>query len=217
MKRLQVWLFLCGFVGLTGFFGVTHVIGAGFPVTETRELSPFEELHLSIGADVTVTQGDKYLCTITADTELVPMIATECRDGALHISVKESFSFTGRILISIEAPVIARVDIKGSGDVVLDHVTRENLTLVINGSGDIKASGTATNLTATINGSGDIRAEMLKVENAKAIINGNGDIHLHVTNQLSAEVRGSGDIRYAGSPEIKRSVVRGSGSIRDAN
>lgn len=214
MKTLQISI-LCGFIGLTGILWAIPVEGAGFPVTETRELPPFEELHLSISADVTVTKGDAYVCTITADTELVPMIVTECRDRVLHITVKDSFSFTGRITISVEAPVITRVEIRGSGDVTLDDVTKESITLVINGSGDITASGTATDLEATINGSGDIRADKLEVENAEAVINGSGDIHIHVTKLLSAEVRGSGDIRYSGTPEIKRSVIRGSGSIKE--
>jgi hypothetical protein len=214
MKTLQVCI-LCGFVGLAGLYGATPVTGAGFPVTETRELTPFEELHLNISADVTVTKGNEYKCTISADTELVPMIVTDCKGRALHITVKESFSFAGRITISVEAPVITRVEIRGSGDVTLDDVTKENIKLVINGSGDIMASGTVTDLEATINGSGDIRADKLKVENAEAVINGSGDIHIHVTKLLSAEVRGSGDIRYSGAPEIKRSVIRGSGSIKE--
>lgn len=182
-------------------------------ITEKRELSPFDQIVLNISADVTVKKGDEYTCSITADHDLTPLIVTECNNQILSLSLRSSFTFTGKITIEITSPLITRVKINGSGGVKLQDVTKDMIDLTIDGSGGITAIGKAVFLNAVINGSGNIDADALEVETAEVIINGSGDMNLNVTKQLSAEVRGSGDILYSGSPEIKSSVVKGSGHI----
>ena len=182
-------------------------------ITEKRELSPFDQVVLNISADVTIKKGDEYTCSITADHDLIPLIVTECNNQILSISLRNSFSFTGKITMEVTSPLITKVKINGSGDVKLQDVTKDMIELTLDGSGDITAIGKAVFLKAVINGSGDIDAASLEVETGEAVVNGSGEMKLYVTKQLSVEVRGSGEIFYSGSPEIKNRVIHGSGRI----
>ena len=57
------------------------------------------------------------------------------------------------------------------------------------------------------------RLRDLAVRDAVVRVRGSGDAQLGLVSSLDAEVLGSGDVTYAGSPKIVRQVVRGSGSI----
>ena len=119
---------------------------------------------------------------------------------------------------SIRADVVM-IDIKGSGDVLVNVLVIKSVEAAIHGSGDIKRpSLQASRVNITVNGSGDIfAARNTDVVNIEVI--GSGDIRtarlitreagvkpmsssevaLHASEELTASVHGSGDVRFAGS------------------
>lgn len=105
------------------------------------------------------------------------------------------------------------VYVKGSGDVSANNLNTKHLTTWIQGSGDITLKGQTDYLSATITGSGDLNTISLSSKNADCLIKGSGDLSVNASGQLNTEVRGSGDITYAGSPRQLNKSVRGSGSI----
>jgi len=189
------------------------VEGSGKLATENRELGNFNELHLNISADVTVTAGKKHQCKITADDNILPLIFTECSGNELKISAKESYSSNQKVMIAIETPLLTSAVMNGSGKIDVTDVTKDQLTLVISGSGDITAKGKVARLTATINASGDVHATGLEAERATITVNGSGDADVNVTDILGAKIYGSGDITYIGSPSKVHISVTGSGEI----
>jgi hypothetical protein len=189
------------------------VAGSGKRATENRELSSFTDLYLNIGADVTVRAGEQPKCLITADDNLLPLILTECSGHALRISATESYSSTQRIAIAIETPLVTRAEISGSGKINIAEVTKEKIALVINGSGDITAGGKAAELSATINGSGSLHAASLQAATVTVGINGSGNADVQATDALTADIHGSGNITYVGTPPTLQTTVNGSGKI----
>lgn len=74
-------------------------------------------------------------------------------------------------------------------------------------------SGSTQELTLEINGSGDINAQNLTANECDIDINGSGKAFLTVTDKLDISIVGSGDVIYAGEPIIKSSVT-GNGKIK---
>ncbi len=194
-------------------FSGNLVQGSGRLATENRELGEFDELYLHISADVTVTAGEKGQCEITADDNILPLILTERSGNRLRISARDSYSSTQKTMLALRTPLLTKVEMNGSGDVAITDVTRDRLILVIRGSGDITATGKVTELRAAINGSGDVRAAALEAKAADIRVSGSGDADVHVAEQLTAEVHGSGRITYSGSPSRVHASVTGSGDI----
>lgn len=106
-----------------------------------------------------------------------------------------------------------KISISGSGEVEASNLQLENLSTSTNGSGDMKLSGTAVNMTSKISGSGDINAYNLKAVNARITCNGSGDIVVNVVENLQANLSGSGDVTYTGSPSMVDVDARGSGEV----
>lgn len=217
MKMIGSWIIAALLLGACCGFDArawdTGVKGSGVMKEETRILSGFTGIRIENSADVTVKEGAEPKCTISTDDNLLPLILTEVESDTLRIDSKGSCSTSLGIKVVVEMPMLTSAEIHGSGSFIIREAVGETLTLRIDGSGDIVVAGEADELKARINGSGDIRAADFKVRKADVAINGSGDIHVYATGELSAEVRGSGDIFYKGTPESLHKAVFGSGDI----
>ncbi|MFQ6609034.1 MAG: head GIN domain-containing protein [Fidelibacterota bacterium] len=181
--------------------------------SEERELSAFDALYLDISAQVTVRQGKKFKCVITAEENIIPSIETKIKGYSLHIDSKKGFSTNKKVDIAVEVPLLTVAVVNGSGIIDISEVSNEKLTLAINGSGDIRIDGFVDQLKVTINGSGDLDATELEAEKVTVTINGSGDANVRVRKSLTANIHGSGDIVYWGTPTDLNTSILGSGDI----
>lgn len=191
--------------------------GSGIPKTEQRTVDEYSAIKCMIGADITVTQAEQPALSITADDNLLPIIKTEARNGTLEVSSEESYSSRTRVQIQIKVPMISRVEILGSANVILDSVTDEKLELEILGSGDIEATGKVRALDARISGSGELQLKQLEAATCSIRISGSGDAEVTAKEALDVRVSGSGEVVYYGNPVNVNSAINGSGEIAKGN
>jgi Putative auto-transporter adhesin, head GIN domain len=104
-------------------------------------------------------------------------------------------------------------NVRGSGDVKFGSVKAGQVNISVTGSGDVYAAGSADKVMIEISGSGDVRGNKLIAREVDVRVIASGDADVHATEKLIASVRGSGEIRYAGSPKKVEKDIKGSGSI----
>ncbi|MBA3647009.1 MAG: DUF2807 domain-containing protein [Chitinophagales bacterium] len=105
-------------------------------------------------------------------------------------------------------------EVNGSGGVEMKGLVSDNLIATVNGSGTVsRLTGNVKSVKLNINGSGEIQAAELSGESVKASISGSGTIKIGVHGSLDAEVTGSGDVYYKGTPGSIHKDVTGSGSV----
>lgn len=225
-------------IGLTtascGKGKVFGIKGKGTNVKQSRSLSNFDQLELSIDADVYYVQDSEYSVEISAQSNVLSYLKTEVKDNELEIEFERNVFSHSKITITVHAPNIREFEINGSGRIEAQQaVTAGSLKLEVNGSGDMVFNGlTASFLEAEIEGSGNVKIssgtvdhEKLRIsgsgnidipgitaKNASAHISGSGDITLRATDYLDANISGSGNIRYYGNPAMNVNVS-GSGKI----
>ncbi len=105
-------------------------------------------------------------------------------------------------------------DISGSGKVILSATIDNSAEFGISGSGKIEASGKANFVKADISGSGKVLAADLTTNRCEVRISGSGDGEINVTDELDANISGSGSVSYRGSPKKINSHASGSGKVR---
>jgi len=105
-------------------------------------------------------------------------------------------------------------DVSGSGKIVLDARIDEAADFTISGSGEVNASGEADAVKAQISGSGKVLAADLQTQRCQVRISGSGDVEINVTEELDANISGSGSVSYRGSPKKINSHAAGSGKVR---
>lgn len=104
------------------------------------------------------------------------------------------------------------VSIAGSGDVELPDVAARATTVRVEGSGEVQLAGTTADLEIVVAGSGGVDAADLVADDVRVEVEGSGTSHVHARRTLEAFVSGSGDVRYAGDPDVTEHV-EGSGRV----
>ena len=225
---------------LTFALGIGNVGAKSFSDVkkENRNVGDFDEISMSISADLYLTQGSKNEVIIEADEELLEKIITDVRDDGLVIKFEKWYNYRSigkinvyvtvkdieKLIISGSGEITAKTPIKsdelklvvtGSGSINIDDLTVNEVGSFISGSGDIRMKGKskAERLDATVTGSGDIFASNIEFDNADLTITGSGSIRVNITNELEATITGSGRIYYKGNPIIDANIT-GSGKIR---
>ncbi|MCA3027230.1 MAG: DUF2807 domain-containing protein [Rhodocyclaceae bacterium] len=218
-------------------WGSKSVTASGNVKTETRDVTGFTGISLSLPAKVTIKQGNKEGLTIEADDNFLPLIETVVERGQLRIRpVEKNMSFKGRSMrlnITVDVINIESLSVSGSGDIIADQLnspklkasiagsgdvnikslTSDSVKVSIAGSGDLNLGGTANELEGSIAGSGTVKADRLKAKTVVLKIAGSGDATVWATDNMKLSIAGSGDVKYWGDAKVTQSVA-GSGSIK---
>lgn len=192
--------------GNTVSTGNSGVLGSGQSVTHERNLELFTQITVEIAGNVRVSVGPQPRVKIQADTNVVDLITSKITAGTLTLSATKPFTSKVPIQIEIIVPSITNVTLAGAGSIDVAGVSGKSLELTLGGSGDITANGNVEDLIARINGSGNLALGGLKARKGRVAIEGVGDIEVFVKDELFAEISGTGEIIYRGSPTVKTKI-----------
>lgn len=200
--------------------GCSFVRGSGNIVTQERTLdaADFQEIQLSIDANITVTQGERTFLTVRGDDNIVEEIATTVRNNELQIRMSDPFPQTilrptQPVEIRVTTPTLRSVSLSGSGDVAVDGFAGEQMALNVSGSGTVSTAELSVDqLEIHIAGSGNISVKGFSGDELAIRISGSGDaVVAGAANKAEFSVSGSGTID-AEDLSTNRSEVSISGS-----
>ncbi len=203
---------------------------------ETRNVSSFNSLDLSISANVLLKQGSGVSLELEGDANDLEKIETVVSGSTLKIKTRPGSWNIGRITVYLTMAEIenlsisgsgnikAETDIKandldlvisGSGNINLPNLSAREVSSVISGSGNISFSGNgnANSSKMVVTGSGNINAENFSANSADVRITGSGDCKVNASDKLDVHITGSGSVYYKGKAQIDASVT-GSGKVR---
>ena len=214
------------------WIGGNSVRGSGKLQKQTREVSNFNGVALSVPGNVELRIGNTDSITIETDDNILPLIDTVVENGTLRIrSAKRNVNFRQTALtIVIQARHVERISVGGSGSIDATGLRGDRLrfevggsgainardvdsggvSINIGGSGSFKVSGKTDQFTASIGGSGNIQAGHLAAKEVQVSIGGSGEAQVWAKEDLNISIGGSGEVSYYGDPRISRSMQRSS-------
>lgn len=240
MNRIRTTLlrsaFLCCTLLLQACSGLGCEKGKGDVVKQVLTVAAFKGIAAQGSLEVRLTRASTQAVEVEGQANLIALLTTEVKNGVWYIGTKKCYNTDKPFIVHIALPTIDMVSIQGSGDVkstgsfttpqlkvdvqgsgsVDLAIDAKHVDAVVQGSGDIRLKGSCGDLQATVQGSGDIDADELVATNVDATVQGSGDVDVNVTGQLSANVGGSGDITYKGTPTKVNKSVAGSGEVTQA-
>jgi hypothetical protein len=174
---------------------------------------------------VILTQGDSETLSVQGSDNIVPVLQTTVENGVLVIQSQEKINITGlhdeKVLVfTIGVKDLTSLDISGAADVemvnlstaalaitmsgagqfVLDQLNTDSLDILLSGVGNVEVSGEATTAKIDISGAGSVNASDLKIQTCDAVISGLGGATVWVTERLSGNISGGGNVNYYGNP-----------------
>ena len=194
-------------------------------ITETREVSNFTKINISAFGKVNLLQGESEFLSITGSDNVVPVIQTRVRAGTLEIQHEKNvniiqnnkseltFNITVKDLNNLTISGAADVEMgslstseleismSGAGQFVLDQLSAESLEVNFSGLGNVEVSGEVMTSTIDISGAGNLKAADLKTQSTDISISGMGNATVWVTEQLTGNISGGGNVSYYGDPQ----------------
>ena len=205
--------------------------------TETRALDTFRTLRIFDNLEVTVVADSVHYVEVTAGKNLLENIQTEVNNGELslrninkcnwvrsydnplkirvHTKELRDVFHDGDATLSSENLFPATslfLHITGAGDTDLELKT-ESVWLDMYELGEVRLRGSNNQLTAYILSMGSLKAENLQTKEASLKLTDQGQAFVQVSQKLTAEINGPGNVFYVGpSPQIK-TFGNGSGKV----
>ncbi|WP_179336227.1 head GIN domain-containing protein [Winogradskyella costae] len=211
------------------------VDGNGEVVTMDRDISPdFNEIKVSQGIDLYITQSDAIGLSVEADENLQDLIMTDVENSILHIYATENIrrASSKKVLLSIETISALKatsgsdvystntisvpgleINTTSGADITLDVIT-ETLKCKSTSGSDIKVSGTTKFLIAEATSGSDIDASNLLADTSDVKATSGADISVNTSKELTANATSGGDIRYSGNPKKVNKSDTSAGSVK---
>lgn len=196
------------------------VRGNGNVTEEVRNLDGFDEIEVSRGMNVYITQGSPTRVVVIADNNLHDIIETDVDGDVLKVSVSGNIrrAEEKKVMITIDnltrvkatsgSNVYSQNRIKAE-DIELSANSGSNLTMEFDAGNlwakcssgaNIKLSGLARESELEVSSGANLRGEDLKSDRCKMRASAGGNVYASVVNQLEANASSGGNITYYGKP-----------------
>ncbi len=163
------------------------------------------------------------------------------KDGnTLKLKLKHNWNWKGRLILNVDISTKGMINtFKLSGDAVVkvnDAIRTNSLELMLKGDSILEAeiktnelrlmaksdsvvtlSGSVDKLEAHLSSDSLLKGKELTIENADLDLSGDSEAWIVVSETLSAVASGDSILRYAGNPNVKRSVATGDSEIHRMN
>ena len=198
--------------------------GSGVVVSEVRPVGEFRRIQLffatpaappltAVSVEVTVGQ-DLSPLRIEAEDNLIGLISTQVRDGALQITTSRPYAPTTAVKVSVNVPTLDRVELLGVGDFNVTGLSGDLFEAFISGVGSVVASGAVDSVDVILRGVVSASLFNLEATHARAWLLGFGSVEVNAGESLFARVHGFGTVVYTGNPSQVDAEVKGFGAIR---
>lgn len=237
MKRKQfqfvgVIAVLCIILSSCMFIGPS-VKGNGKVKEEVRQVGEFDQIKVSRGMNVYITQGSPAKVVVIADSNLHELIETKVEGGVLKITTKENIRWAEekKVMVTVEkltgvgansgGNIWSQSQIK-SDDFKLEANSGANITMDVDAGtlsadcssgANIKLSGLAKEADLGTSSGANLKGEKLIANECKMSASSGGNVSSTVTGKLDARASSGGNIAYYGDPTSTNVNSSSGGSI----
>jgi len=219
IQLIGIFAFLTFVLSSCWFMGPS-VKGNGNVTEEVRQVGEFDQIHVSRGMNVYVTQGSPAKVVVIADNNLHEVIETKVEGGVLKVYVNENIRWAKekKVMITVEKLsglestsgsnawsqnqiMSENLELKASsGANIILEVNAKYLKADCSSGANIKLSGLAKEADMETSSGANLKGEELKAENCKMKASSGGNVSSTVNGRLEAQASSGGNIVYYGEP-----------------
>lgn len=224
---LNLVLSSCWFLG-------PSVRGNGNVTEEVRQVGDFDQIDVSRGMNVYITQGTPQKVVVIADNNLHEVIETRVEGQTLKIFVNENVRWAKekKVMVTVEKLTSVKTS-SGSNawsqnqimseDLELRASSGANLTMEVNAKSlnadcssgaNIKLSGLAKEAELEASSGANLIGDELKVDNCRMKTSSGANVSATVNERLDAHASSGGNVVYYGEPKSTEVSTSSGGNIR---
>lgn len=223
---LSLILSSCWFMG-------PSVRGNGNVTEEVRQVGEFDQIHVSRGMNVYITQGSPAKVVVIADNNLHEIIETRVEGNVLKVYVNENIRWAKEKKVMVTVEKLTGVETSSganawsqnqimSENLELKASSGANLTMDLNArylkadcssGANIKLSGLAKEAELGTSSGANLKGEELKADNCKMKASSGGNVSSTVNGRLDAKASSGGNVVYYGEPSETNVNTSSGGNI----
>ena len=189
---------------------------SGPRITRTLAWEGGDRLDIEVAADVTYIQGDAASVEIVGPRDQVEGL--RLRGGLLTFDDDANVVVFGwragdRLRITVTAPSVRTFNLSSSGDLLIRDYDQPSLSVTVNGSGEVQATGRTETVDLDISGSGEADFSGLETRDADITISGSGEAAVGPTGAARISISGSGEVDLTRRPASVSQTISGSGEV----
>lgn len=210
------------------------VKGNGNVTEETRTVKEFDQIEVSRGMNVYITQGTPAKVVVIADNNLHEVIETKVEDGVLKVYIKENIRWAKEKKVMVTVEKLTRVEsTSGSNAFSQSQITSDNiefkatsganLTMEVNAKflkadcssgANIRLSGLSEEAELAGSSGANLKGQELKTRKCKMKASSGGNVFATVTERLEAKASSGGNVIYYGDPSTTEIDSSSGGNIK---
>lgn len=223
---LTILLSSCWFLG-------PSVKGNGNVTEETRQVDEFDEIKVSRGMNVYITQGSPAKVVVIADNNLHEVIETEVEGGVLKVYVNENIRWAKEKKVMVTVEKLSGVEVTSGSNVwsqsqimseylELKATSGANMKMDVNAKrlkadcssgANIHLSGLAKEAELETSSGANLKAQELKANNCKMRASSGANVWATVVDRLEAKASSGGNVHYYGEPSSTEIDASSGGNV----
>lgn len=182
--------------------------------TAKRSLAFDSAKILKIAMPVTLrfTRGPSAQMTVSGPAGMIDALRWE--NGELSLDDGRRWHHGG-LTVTIVAPQIAGLELRGPGHIKLRDLDQPSLLLDVHGPSDLEASGKVESLDIASYGVGSLDLADVEARDAKIRVHGVGDVDISASGTVDATLHGVGNVTLHRKPANLISQIHGVGGVRE--
>lgn len=187
--------------------------GSGKTITKTYDFKNFDKVYFENLADkLEVEIGKPFSISVTIADNLIDIfsITENSSEYELTLSFKDNWNNKKYIenthfKVKITMPEASLIKNIGNSNLSVKNVIGRYFRIENSGNGDTSISGKIDSLDIIKSGNGSIDSGKLMAKKGDVKNTGNGDVIVNVSNELTAQLNGNGDIKNIGKAKFDNS------------
>jgi len=190
------------------------VQGQGPVTSETREIGAFSRIEASAGIRVVIRIGPAEAIEVSAQQNLLPVIATDLRGGTLSIEARDDFTTVEPVTVTVVIPALDGITLSGGARADIEGLDAESLELRIRGGAQVTAAGSVHRVALDADGGATARLEDLSIRAATVSIDGGATATLTASDEVTGTAAGGSRLTVLGDADVSVEVSGGSVASR---
>lgn len=226
-------LFIILFAFSSCIFSGPSLKGNGKVIEETRKTADFDEIKVSRGMNVYISQGKKTNVVVEADENLMDAIEVSVEGNTLKVTTNQNIRNAKSKKVFVTTPNISRIKSTAGSNVFSETVIKSKNLELISSAGsnmklevlvekidastsagsNIKLEGTTREFTGKASSGSNLKAEELTTKNCTADVSSGANLWVTVNGNFSGHASSGGNLFYYGDPETTEIEKSSGGNI----
>ncbi|MDP3522460.1 MAG: head GIN domain-containing protein [Hydrogenophaga sp.] len=212
---------------------IAHISGNGKVVKQERAVTGFDEISVSTGIEVILTQDTFEKVVVETDENIQKILKTEVTGNKLKIYLEEGVNHVKEMKVHVTLKQVKSVSASAGSEVkTANKINAENLkissssgsevnmevggnmvSLDSSSGSELTVSGTAVAVNAESSSGSELDASKLVAEKGEASASSGSDMDVHVTKEIKAHASSGSNITVTGNPAIRDTNSSSGGDI----